>query len=167
MEFLKFYRKLVTIILVFLLIILMLPQLLGYKPYAIKSNSMKPTLETGSVVYIKPVSTINDLKISDVITFHYGSVIETHRIISIDTINNEITTRGDALKTNDVNKTSFKSVIGVAQFSFPFLGYCLLFFQSLIGLITAILLLLLFSVSLILPELKRGGYKNEQSKENQ
>ena len=54
--------------------------LLGYKPYLVISGSMSPTLiEYRDIVLVHKLD-IEEYKVDDVITFHTGSTVCTHRI---------------------------------------------------------------------------------------
>jgi signal peptidase len=59
------------------------PQIFGYQLYIVKSASMSPTLQTGSVILsIKPTDA-SALKVGDIVTFSQSEAIITHRIIEV------------------------------------------------------------------------------------
>ena len=55
---------------------------LGYKNFIIVSKSMEPTIMVGDAIFSKEVSE-SELKINDIISFHDGEDINTHRIVGI------------------------------------------------------------------------------------
>ena len=81
---------------------LAVPRLLGVQEYNVISGSMEPEIPVGSLVYVKSVA-FNELSEQDVIAFEAGASIVTHRIVSIDSGNQLITTKGDANISYSVN----------------------------------------------------------------
>ena len=80
--------------------------LLGYKPYLVISGSMAPTLiENKDIVLVHKLN-FDEYKVGDMITFHTGSTVCTHRVFHIvtdDEYGTYIETRGDAQVFNDPN----------------------------------------------------------------
>lgn len=78
--------------------------LLGYRPILVLTGSMEPYMLTNGVCLTKEVTSIDELELGDVITYHMknegGKTIRiTHRIIAID--NDEIFTKGDNNHVDD------------------------------------------------------------------
>lgn len=117
-----------------------IPMCFGYKGYVIETGSMEPTISIGSVVYVKE----SDLKLNDIITYKSNNKLITHRIVGIDEMNRTLITKGDAQKYNDDYKVSVSDVLGKVKYSIPFIGYCVMYLQSLEGIISAILLFVVF-----------------------
>lgn len=97
----------------------------------VESGSMEPTIKTGSVVLIKPISSY---KIGDVITFEGNfkdargkKVPTTHRIVEmrVDKGNPIYITKGDANEENDTREVPQNQVIGKVYLAVPYLGYAI------------------------------------------
>lgn len=142
------------------LLILFLPVLAGYRPYAIVSGSMEPTLKVGSVIFVKPVAP-ETLKEGDIITFSLngaGTVV-THRAVFIDRETKMIATKGDANSSNDASLVPFGNVYGKVGASIPYLGYEAAWFQDnngKVALISLLLVLLILSWMLAPQEAEKG-----------
>lgn len=59
------------------------PQIFGYQLYIIKSESMSPTLKTGSIILSKKPTDASALEVGDIVTFSQAKAIITHRIIEV------------------------------------------------------------------------------------
>lgn len=121
-------------LLVFLLMIVFVPKLLGYSTYYIQTGSMEDAIPEGSLVFAKEVE-FSQVKPGDILTFHSddGTEFFTHRVISIDVNNQMFTTKGDANEEEDPSPTSYYFVEGRVDFSMPFVGYAAEFLDSTIG----------------------------------
>lgn len=72
--------------------------LFGYRPVLILTGSMEPYMMTNSLAMTKEVTSLDQLEIGDVVTYHVdtesGNTLRiTHRIVAID--NEKIYTKGD------------------------------------------------------------------------
>lgn len=114
-----------------IIFMLMLSPLLPTKnflgSYAVVSGSMEPTIMTGSIGFIKPIST-ELLKQGDIIAFAEPQDMKTtilHRIQSVKNLNGQplITTKGDANKSADNWTVNPKEIKGKYLFSIPYVGY--------------------------------------------
>jgi signal peptidase len=153
----------------------------NYIILTVLSGSMEPSIQTGSIVAIKPA---DSYKIGDVVT--YGAIGKdnipiTHRIQEIKVINGQtlFVTKGDANESADGNAVAKKSVQGKVFLTLPYVGYAVSALRKPIGffLIVAIPLLLIVieEVRSIKKELKKkregaitrdGGPKKERSIED-
>lgn len=83
------------------------PTLLGYMPFTVESDSMKPTFEKNDLIICHEIDDINNLATDDVITFWTiidgQKVKNTHRIVEIidDNGSKNFITRGDNNGSND------------------------------------------------------------------
>lgn len=74
--------------------------ILGYTPMTVETDSMKPTFQSGDLIFIKKCDT-SKLKEGDIITFHTiidnQYALNTHRILKIEEVNGvrSYTTVGD------------------------------------------------------------------------
>ncbi|HOU10603.1 MAG TPA: signal peptidase I [Clostridiales bacterium] len=120
----------------------------GAKAYAVESNSMQPTLQRNSLVFIKPVKSISDLEPGDIatISFNDNSGVFTHRITRIDTGKALIYTKGDGNPGEDPRPAPFSSVRGKYWFSLPLIGTIPLHF----GLKNTVVVLLCAAAVLVL-----------------
>jgi len=116
-----------TIILVLLVVLAVLlagVRLIGYTPYSVLSSSMEPTYHVGSLIYVKKIDTAN-IKAGDPITFvrDESLTIVTHRVIGISDDGEYFTTKGDANEIEDGIPVYYKNILGVPQFTIPYLGF--------------------------------------------
>ena len=117
---------------------LTLPNLFGYQAYTVISGSMEPEIPVGSLVYIQP-SAPEDAEENDIVAFYGaadGSMI-THRVVENNVLAGELTTKGDANKTKDMNPVSYADFIGTVRASIPLAGHAAQFLAGLPGKITA------------------------------
>lgn len=115
----------------------------NYQLLIVQSGSMEPSIHTGSVVVVKPVS---EYVVGDIITFHNqdsSKETTTHRIFGIqedDQGNPVYVTKGDANDAPDGRYAYAPYVIGKVFFSIPLIGYLVAFAKTLPGLIMLIII---------------------------
>lgn len=99
-------------------------RVVGLTPYAVLSGSMEPTYQVGSLIYVKEVEP-SEIRVGDPITFVMNKdlVVATHRVIGIDTENQQFLTKGDANESPDAGGVYFPNLIGKPLFSIPYLGF--------------------------------------------
>lgn len=124
-------------ILAFLLMMIYIPKIFGYKSFYIETGSMSPTISQGSMVLEKKVD-FEDITEGDVLTFKNteGTKFFTHRVIEIDRANKMFKTKGDANAEQDPSMASYYLVVGRVDFAVPLVGYVLKFLSSTVGRIT-------------------------------
>ncbi|MBP9718888.1 MAG: signal peptidase I [Candidatus Levybacteria bacterium] len=137
---LRYYYIGVGIYVLFTLIIIMLSSGgLGIKMFSNKTNSMSPTITTGSLIFVRPST---QYTVGDIITFYSGierkNEIRTHRVYQIG--GNVYITKGDNNITYDSEVVTPQGVIGKVIYIVPFLGYVFQFIKSTVGVIFVILL---------------------------
>lgn len=120
--------------LAFLLLVVYIPKLLGYKTFYIESGSMSPTINQGSVVLEKPIE-FEKITEGDVLTFRNAEKTEyfTHRVIGIDKTNQMFITKGDANDEQDPSEISYYFTEGKVDFAVPYVGYVMQFLNSAVG----------------------------------
>src|SRR3990167_9186605 len=101
----------------------------------VKSGSMEPAIETGSLVLVMPAA---DIKPGDIITFGRDTKREiptTHRVLEVNMVNGQtlITTKGDANEEQDPAPVPLRDVIGKVFFHIPGAGYVLDFARQPVG----------------------------------
>jgi signal peptidase len=132
------------------------PDLFGYTPFSVQTDSMKPTFVKGDYIFIEECNT-EDLQVGDIITYFTiidgTRVINTHRIVEICEDNGLIQyrTQGDNKETNpEVDKVmpAPGDVIGKYNGTrIPVLGSVIDYLSTQLGFFLVILLpVLLFTV---------------------
>ena len=104
------------------------------------SGSMEPTIHTGSVVFVKPIS---EYKVGEIVTFgknDKNNIPTTHRIVESRVQDGHIfyKTKGDANDSEDSREIAQDDIVGRVYFSIPYLGYAINFVKKPIGLMIAI-----------------------------
>lgn len=142
----KVIRIIMTIIQYILIVIgiaaillLVVPIIMGYKPFVVKSGSMEPTVKTGAIAYNNTHVTFDEIKEGDIIVFKQGDSYVTHRAIKIDKDNKSFITKGDANETEDLAPVRLDQFKGKNSFSIPYLGYALEIVQTKVGVFIFIL----------------------------
>ena len=114
---------------------LTVPRVMGYQIYSVVTGSMEPEIPVGSMVYVKSIAP-KELKEKDVVAFYGGrdtNAIITHRVVNNNLISGQITTKGDANKTEDMNPVSYSDVIGIVEYTIPKAGALAQIFTSTQG----------------------------------
>lgn len=124
-----------------------IPDFLGFKNFIIVSQSMEPNIKVGDAIFIKEVEE-TELKVNDIISFHDGADINTHRIKDIVEENGKkvYTTKGDNNKREDKNKITYKDIEGKYLFQINNFGIIAKILKSKI---TLIMLLIFVTLSII------------------
>lgn len=158
MEILCNVFKYISIVILIVGSLCILPMFFQFHIYAVASDSMEPTIPTGSMLYVR-YSKFDNFQLNDIVSFKKGNLIVTHRIVGIDTAKQELTTKGDSIRFNDEEKVPVSNIIGKAAISLPFLGYILMYIKEPIGIIAGGLFLMLFILSIFLPDILKGRKK--------
>lgn len=124
-----------------------IPNILGYAPISVQSDSMVPTFESGDLIISKLVDENTELKVDDVITFPQNidgvDIKNTHRIINIQTTDGFVfyETKGDNADTADQNLIFKDDVLAVyTGTTFKGVGEFFDFITSQLGFFLVILL---------------------------
>lgn len=107
--------------------LLVIPKALGALPMAILTGSMRPAMEPGTMIVVRPVPT-TELQVGNVVTFQLASddpTLVTHRISQISQTSNGktlLTTQGD---NNDAADPPIKGeqVMGEVIYAVPYFGW--------------------------------------------
>ena len=122
------------------------PNILGYEPFAIQTDSMSPFFEAGDLVIDKAVTDVSELQVGDVITFwtiiEGERVLNTHRIVEIVDADTYIyfVTKGDNNSSEDALTVHQSEVVGKYQTKISGLGTVLDFLQTSRGFFCIIVL---------------------------
>lgn len=143
------------------------PTIFGHQIYIVRSNSMNPTFETGSLLVVKQVNK-SSIEVSDIITYKRNSesTATTHRVVDIQNDDGlQFVTRGDANNVDDPMPVSSNDVLGKVVFIIPYIGYLFGFIRTKQGLLVFIiipaLLILMSQLFSFLKEVKKHKKENE------
>lgn len=129
---------LLIVVMLMSLCIGILPSLLGCRFEAIRSGSMSPAIDTGSLAITLPVNPYS-IDIGDVIAFHPPSnpdSLVVHRVAGIDNGGSlSFRTKGDANSATDPYLLPAEAVVGQVKYNIPWIGYLAGFIQSFFGFI--------------------------------
>lgn len=103
-----------------------LPKAFHIKAYVVKSSSMEPTIKVGSVIYVKAYDNDESISSGDIVSFHTGDVMVTHRIMSVNLENGTAITKGDGNEVCDSAPLPLSAIEGKVLFHIPAIGYLLL-----------------------------------------
>ena len=124
------------------------PNVFGYVPLVVKSESMEPEIMTGDLIVTKEYNpNKRELKEKDIISFYAEiqnqRVVITHRIEHIININGMVAyvTKGDNNKITDENQVAPGDVIAVYDgFRIPYLGTLINLIKTKVGFIFCVIL---------------------------
>lgn len=146
--------------------------ILGYKSYIIKTNSMEPTIEINDVIVTKEVKK-EEIKVHDVITFIKDGEVITHRITKIDFDGNTIkySTKGDNNNVEDSFKITYESIEGKHILTIPNLGIIVKILENKIIFLIVLLIILIYMFFRIQnqekKEIRREKKKSEANKKRE
>lgn len=138
--------------------------ILGYKSYIIKTNSMEPTISVNDVVITKMVEK-EEIKIGDVITFLQDGEVITHRITQIDD-NGNYTTKGDNNNIEDIFKITYENIEGKHVLTIPYLGKIVQALDNKIVFLIITLIILIFMLITIQNQEKRENRREKKKIED-
>jgi signal peptidase I len=103
------------------------PIALGWRPLAVLSGSMTPTLRTGDEIIVRPITAVA-LRVGDVVTFHdpsRGHELVTHRVrdVRVTGTTVHVVTRGDANSGSERWSVRAGGEVGRVAYRIPKLGY--------------------------------------------
>lgn len=107
------------------LAVTVIPQARGGASLIIETGSMRPTINPGDVVAVRPIDA-EDLNIGDIITYATSDALITHRIIAFEGqgSNLRIITQGDANNSEDA-PVQPGQVRGIVEYTLPRVGLVL------------------------------------------
>ncbi len=168
-----FFNVINTIFLVFALIIAFLVAfglMFGLRIGIVPTDSMEPKIPVGSLVILKPVNSVDDVHVGDVLSYQRAGGTSTydyiHRVTAMGA-NNEgntvIVLKGDNREsTNDQEDSiTFNLVTGKMVLSVPVLGYVIFFIKNNIILTITAFMTLVITMLLIRSIVERRHAKME------
>ncbi len=145
---------------------------MGYTPFIVSSDSMKPVLEMGDFIITKKVKE-DELKVGDIIAYYdkENKLVVIHRIIRIekdDKSNNLYVMKGDKITKEDKIRASIDNIEGKYVCTIPLIGNIALSLKSSnnIVLIIGIIIILYIIFDIVDKELKRKIKKYSKENEN-
>lgn len=159
---------LVALVMIFA-VFLMGSRLVGLQVFNVISGSMEPTYSVGDLLYVKTVDP-DSVRVGDPITFVLNEdlAVATHRVVAVDSVNRQFTTKGDANESEDARPVHFNNLVGVPVFAIPLLGYVSAYIQSPPGMYVAIAFGVLLLAAVFLPDLlTKKSEKSEKQGEGQ
>ncbi|OGY27008.1 MAG: signal peptidase I [Candidatus Woykebacteria bacterium RBG_19FT_COMBO_43_10] len=117
-----------------------------YQLFVVRSGSMKPSIEIGSVLLVQPTSQVKKIAAplptpvfqkGDIVTYLSGNNPITHRVVRLEESDSQFTyqTKGDANRTPDQGKVSEKQILGKTILVVPFVGHAVNFAKTQMGYI--------------------------------
>lgn len=117
--------KIIGMILLLIVLALSLPfavpRLMGYQLFEVTSQSMKPDIPKGSLIFVKSIDS-DEVFEDDVITFYADgskSKVVTHRVMEVNEEEEYFVTKGDANETEDADSVAYDQLIGKVAFTIP------------------------------------------------
>lgn len=152
--------RIIFFILLILVLLLFVPNFIGFKTFSVISGSMEPNIPVGSLVYAKSVD-FEDLEVGDVISYQLSEdTMVTHRINSINEEQKTIITKGDANDNVDSSEVQENQIIGKVTFSIPFLGYIAIYSRTPLAIIAVCIVVAILIIANMLP----GILKDKEEK---
>lgn len=121
----------------------------GYASYVVVSSSMEPTIDTGSIIYVRATDSYRP---GDIVTFVEDDRIITHRIVG--TTANGFLIKGDANDRVDEWQVTEQEIIGELIVTVPIYGYVVQIAKTPIGFVTMVLLPGIFLIAMELRDLR-------------
>ncbi len=118
---------------------------LGFRPLAVLSGSMSPSINYGDLIIVQSVQATS-IKEGDVVTYSLGNnVLVSHRILHVVKENDTLSfiTKGDANNVAD-KQVSANQIIGKCYVVVPLLGYISIIGSNTTGKIVLIMVPLFF-----------------------
>jgi signal peptidase len=134
----------------------------GYKPVAVYSGSMKPSISVGAIAVEKPVAS-GSIRVGDVITFrdpYVAGRVVTHRVVRILHTHEGLAyrTKGDANPVRDPWTIGLPGRVGRVAFDVPSVGYVLVYAHTR----EVRMLLIVFAAAALLAFLLRAIWRRPQ-----
>lgn len=147
------------------------PDIGGYMPMIVLTDSMYPEIESGDLIICHTIAA-EDVKVDDVITFFdpagNGTSIVTHRVIEIIEEDGAIKfrTKGDFNNTEDKVLVEADDLVGIYQSRIAGAGKIAMFMQSTAGLIVCVVLpiILIIGYDIIRRRMYEKNNKSETDK---
>ena len=154
------FTSFIVLLSLFLLTIGLLPKITSYDAYYVISDSMKPAINKGDLVFTKEVS-FEEIEVGDVLTFTKDGSGRwfSHRVVRIKEEEKSFRTKGDNNNVEDPGYTSFDNVVGRVEKKFPVVGFVPMALSTVWG---KIVLVIIYAVYIAV-EIENFRHKKEGS----
>jgi signal peptidase len=116
------------------------PDVFGYFPLVVLSDSMTPTLQSGDLV-IYQKKTADSISEGDIVAFYdpdSSNMIVTHRIVGMEEYG--FKTKGDANNAEDLSTVPNENLVGIYKARIPNLGNAVLYMQTTKGMLICVVI---------------------------
>ena len=103
----------------------------GFEALVIRGGSMEPAIPLGSLVLVESEPDV--IRAGDVIAYHAGQVVVTHRVVGVNE-DGGFQTRGDANPAVDPQPVAADALVGRVDAALPLLGYLAWMLGTMLGL---------------------------------
>ena len=137
--------------------------------FTVQTGSMTPTYPVNTVVLVKPYDSFEEVQVGDVVTYlldESGTTV-THRVVSIDTVNEKLTTQGDANDSPDAAQVLYGNVIGKVVVGIPNIGKIVKVVAAEENRTTVIAVIVIILAALILSDLIKSIRRKRRNKKQQ
>ena len=118
------FQKLSILVVIFIVVFILFPFVIGIKPFIVLSGSMEPGIKTGSIVYINTYAKPEDIRVGDIIGFDISNGQATHRVVKINE-DKSFVTKGDNNENEDLEPVTYEKYKGKTLFCIPYIGMLL------------------------------------------
>lgn len=122
----------ILLIVIALCLPLCVPAFTEYEVYNVVSGSMEPEMPIGSLALVEPIEP-TAVREGDVIAFHSGESVITHRVTQNHTFEGEFVTKGDANEEEDMRAIPYEALIGQVIWHIPMVGGILALLTGTVG----------------------------------
>jgi signal peptidase len=144
------------------------PEIAGYSPLIVLSDSMKPTIDKGDLIILQ-YRNADTIEVDDVIAFSDSENGENnvlvHRVTEIIDENGALffRTKGDANAKEDKMLVSAEKIVGVYQIKIKKAGNVAMFMQTTIGFILCVILPIIILIGCDIIRRKRIEKNNSKN----
>ena len=144
------------------------PNVGGYLPLIVLTDSMHPEIESGDLIICHTIEG-DEVKEKDVIAFFdpagNGSTIVTHRVIEIIDQDGDLEfgTKGDFNNTEDKMLVPEENLVGIYQTKIPGAGHIAMFMQTTNGLLLCVVLPIVLLIGWDV--VRRSRYEKQKQKD--
>ena len=153
--------RIIFVILLILVLLLFVPNFIGFKTFSVISGSMEPNIPVGAIVYTKSVD-FEELETGDIVSYKLSEdTMVTHRIDSINAEQKTLVTKGDANDKVDTSEVQESQIVGKVVFSIPLLGYIAIYSRTPLAIVALCVVVAILIIVNMLP-----GILKEEKKES-
>lgn len=156
----NFISHIIFVILLVLVLLMFVPNFIGFKTFSVISGSMEPNIPVGSLVYTKNVD-FEDIEVGDVISYQLSEdTMVTHRVNSINQNEKSLIMKGDANEKVDIGEVQESQIVGKVVLTIPFLGYIAIYSRTPLAIVAICIVIAILIIVNMLPGILKD--KDEQ-----